>query len=113
MLGNIAVGIAIVGGQDERRISVDAEILRSVGVACAGAGANARENFDVVAIYQPQAALRVNAHQLLDAGGAIADLRGGGWCSDRCSRNQGHLNEQSWLHPTLQQREYTIAGLRD
>ncbi len=55
----IQIEIAIVGGEDERRISFDAEILRSVGVARAGVGANAGEDFDVVAVDQMDAAFGV------------------------------------------------------
>ena len=55
----IEIEIAIVGSENERRISLDAEILRGVGVAGAGVGANAGEDFDIVAIHQADAAFRV------------------------------------------------------
>ena len=38
MQRKIEIEIAIVGGEDERRIAFDAEILRGVGVARAGVG---------------------------------------------------------------------------
>src|SRR5580700_4720312 len=74
VLGEVAVKIAIVGGQDEWRIAVDANILRGVGVVAACIGANAGENLDVVAVHEVQAAFRVDAHELFDIFGIYAAM---------------------------------------
>lgn len=52
VFGEIAIEIAIVGCQDEGRIAVDPQVLRSVGVPGSGVGTNARKDLDVVAIDQ-------------------------------------------------------------
>ena len=62
MRRQVPVKIAIVRGQNERRISLHPQILRSVGVPRAGVRANARENFHVVAVHQTDAPFSVQLH---------------------------------------------------
>ena len=50
-LREVAIQIAIVRSQHKRGIAFDPEILRRVGMACAGLGANAGKNLDIIPIY--------------------------------------------------------------
>src|SRR5579864_3120444 len=59
VFGEVAIEIAIVGGEDERRIAFDEQILRSVGVVAAGVSANAGKDFHIVAIDEADAAFGI------------------------------------------------------
>src|SRR5262249_35215581 len=74
----IFVKVAIVGGEDVGRIAGDANVLRGESVARSGEGADAREDFDVVAFHQAQLSLRVATHEFEDVVGIYAAVMSAG-----------------------------------
>ncbi len=51
VLREVAIQITIVRSQHKRGIAFDPEILRRVGMPCAGVRANPGENLHIIAIY--------------------------------------------------------------
>ena len=67
MLGEIAVEVAIIGGEHERFCvgGIDTEILRRISVPRSGERTNARHDFLIVAVHQAQASFGVQADKFL------------------------------------------------
>ena len=72
VFGEIAIEIAIVGSQDERRRAFDADVLRRVSVVSTGVGADAWKDLNVVAVHELQAALRIDPNEFADVFGVNA-----------------------------------------
>jgi hypothetical protein len=96
----IAVEIAVVRGENEGRIALDADVLRGERVAGAGVGADAGEDLHVVAVDEAQAAFGVALHEGLDVFGVDASV-----LSARLPGVAGVIGELLLLDPDRRLRE--------